>query len=383
MTTPETHRSASPRGVPRVLLLAESPYFGGITAHLLALCAALAETGGAVPLLACLSGRREDRALFELAAARGIHAAEVPMSGPVDFQVIGRLRALARDLSADLVHTHNYRATLLAAAALRRLPRVISCHGIVRDGARVRRWQALERRAMRGAAAVVACSESVRVELAGLGVPEARVSVVRNGAPAPRPADPAEVESLRLRLGLPREKPVLLYAGRLDAGKGVETLIEAAALERHWRCVVAGDGPLRATLERLARDTEAPVLFAGQQADMAPWYALADAVALPSESEALPMTLIEAAASGTPVIASNVGGVPEVVVPGETGLLVPPGDPNALARALQELEEPETRACMGAAAHVRWAAHFTLQRMAQEMAAVYVAALSVARASRP
>ncbi len=155
---PETNRPAGPRAVPRVLLLAESPYFGGITAHLLALCAALSESGAARPLLACLSGRREDRTLFDLAAARGIRAVELPMSGPLDVQVLRRLRALAREEAVDLVHTHNYRATLLAAAALRRLPRVISCHGIVRDGARVRRWQALERRAMRGAAAVVACA---------------------------------------------------------------------------------------------------------------------------------------------------------------------------------------------------------------------------------
>ena len=112
--------SSKPEGPSlRVLLLAESPYFGGITSHLVTLAEGLGQQEGIVPVLACLSGRRPDRTLFERAAAHRVEIIEVPVHGRFDTGVMDRLRLLAERRRIDLVHTHNYRATLLAAAALR------------------------------------------------------------------------------------------------------------------------------------------------------------------------------------------------------------------------------------------------------------------------
>ncbi len=362
----------------RVLLLAESPYFGGITSHLLALVEELRRQEGITPVLACLSGRGPDRTLFDLAAARGIEVINVTMRGRFDVGVMNCLRMLAHSQRIDVVHTHNYRATLLAAAALRRLPLVVTCHGLVGTQApmTVRAWQALELRCMRRARAIIACSEQVRKDLLARGVTATKISLVHNGVPGPDAAAlSADKTALRASLGIPGGGPVVLFAGRIVEGKGLDLLLEACAQRREWRCVAVGDGPARGALEALARRHGLDALFAGTQADMTPWYLAADVVALPSRSEAFPMVLLEAAAHGRPVIATNVGGVPEIVVDRETGVLLP--DPagsdtlSGLVMALDLLRNPKARNEMGSIARARWEAEFTPEHMAQRTAKVY------------
>ena len=365
----------------RVLLLAESPYFGGITSHLITLVEGLRVQKGIVPVLACLSGRTSDRTLFESAAARGIDVLEVPMRGRFDAGVINRLRTLADSQRVSLVHTHNYRATLLAAAALRRLPLVVTCHGLVgpQAPAKTQAWQALELRCLRRARAVIACSEQVRRNLFARGVPAARISVVCNGVAGPdRAARACDRAALRASLGIGGDGPVVLFAGRIVEGKGLGVLLEACAQRREWCCVAAGDGPARGAMEAHARRLKLEVSFVGMRKDMTPWYLAADVVALPSRSEAFPMVLLEAAAHGLPVIATNVGGVPEIVIDGETGVLLP--DPSAsdtvedLVAALDLLRKPKTRGEMGRRARTRWEREFTPERMAQSTSEIYSAA---------
>ncbi len=365
----------------RVLLLAESPYFGGITSHLVALAEGMRQQEGITPVLASLSGRGADRTLFELAAARGIEVVEVPMRGRLDVGVMNRLRALADGQRIDLVHTHNYRATLLAAAALRRLPLVATCHGLVGPQAPlpVRAWQALELRCMRRARAVIACSQQVREGLLARGIPADKVRVVHNGVPGP---DPTAIRYEDWEPGGPscilEEVPRVLFAGRLVEGKGLDLLLEACAQQREWHCMVAGDGPARGALEALAQKLGVNAEFLGAQADMATWYSNAHVVALPSRSEAFPMVLLEAAAHGRPVIAANVGGVSEIVADRKTGVLLP--DPTTsdtvadLVAAFDLLRKPKTRGTMGKNARARWEAEFTPEHMATTVAEVYRAA---------
>ena len=394
--------SSKPYGASlRVLLLAESPYFGGITSHLIALAEGLRRQERIIPVLACLSGRTADRTLFERAAARGIEVLEVSMHGRFDVGVVNRLRALAGSQRVDLVHTHNYRATLLAAAALRHLPLVVTCHGLVGPDAprTVRAWQALELRCLRRARAVIACSDQVQRNLLLRGVPAAKLSVVHNGVAGPEATTLAcDKTALRASLGICGDGPVVLFAGRMVEGKGLDLLLEACAQRREWRCVAVGDGPARAALEALARERGLEVLFAGMQTDMTPWYLAADAVALPSRSEAFPMVLLEAAAHGSPVIATDVGGVSEIVVHGKSGMLLPGpsgrvqppvsrqgccadkgpidemgGSPlvHDVTTALDLLRDPQMRDEMGRNARARWETEFTPERMAQSTGGVY------------
>jgi len=164
--------------------------------------------------------------------------------------------------------------------------------------------------------------------------------------------------SYRLRLGASPQEVVVACVGRLVWGKGVQDVLRAWRLfgKEGVRLVVAGDGPLRAELEALAREVGARALFLGElpPEEVAELLASADLFVSPTHSEGLGLGLLEAAAAGLPAVAYRVGGVPEVVIHGRTGLLVPVGDVEALGRALRHLvERPEERARLGSAARER------------------------------
>jgi glycosyltransferase involved in cell wall biosynthesis len=254
-------------------------------------------------------------------------------------------RAPAR--SADVVHAHWLLAGLVAV--LLRKPTVTQVWGT--DVALARRVPWLARPVLRRARAVVAASEELAADARRLGARDVRVIPGGIDLP-PEPVAPAE-------------PPHLLYAGRLAPEKGVRELAVAA---HGLPLEVAGDGPLRDLLPQargfVPRD-ELPAL-----------YEAAAAVVVPSLREGFGMACLEAMAHGRPVVASAVGGLRDLVVDGETGLLVPPGDTTALRAALERiLAEPELRARLGAAARTR-AATYAWPGIAQRLTSLYDEAAS-------
>ncbi len=194
-------------------------------------------------------------------------------------------------------------------------------------------------------------SAYLRELVVGWGVPAERVSVSPNPAPGVPPMPPRE--ELRAEFGL--EGPTLAFAGRLMAAKALDVALAALALVPTARLVIVGDGPDRVALEQQRDDLDLAgrVRFLGGLSRDAVLrvFKAADAVLLSSRWENFPHVIVEALAVGTPVIASAVGGVPEVVRDGENGLLVPAGDPEALAGAIQRLlGDDELRARLAAAA---------------------------------
>lgn len=178
-----------------------------------------------------------------------------------------------------------------------------------------------------------------------------------------RPARSSEDPSVDLIVGV---------AGRLVDGKGVDHLLKAIALVNEHAAVkllVAGDGPMRAELESLATalGVEPMVQFRGLTQDMPEFWQMCDVVAVPSVStEAFPMTTLEAMASGKPVIATRIGGIPELVIDGETGALIPPGDAEACAKALRNyLRNPALCDCHGTRGRQYVAKHFHIDNCAQ------------------
>ncbi|HET6953658.1 MAG TPA: glycosyltransferase, partial [Acidimicrobiales bacterium] len=172
------------------------------------------------------------------------------------------------------------------------------------------------------------------------GVPADRIRVVPNGVPAARCPVPTADDraAARARFGVPAGAAVVGYVGALTVEKCVASAVAAVARCRGMHLVVAGDGPEHRALEAQARaDAPGRVTFAGVVPGARPVLAASDVLVLPSRSEGMPGVLIEAGLSGVPVVASAVGGVPEVVADGETGVLVPPGDEAALAAALQRV----------------------------------------------
>jgi glycosyltransferase involved in cell wall biosynthesis len=175
-----------------------------------------------------------------------------------------------------------------------------------------------------------------------------------------------------------REAIVIGGIGRLDPVKGYDSLIQVVArLVAEFPNVIlalAGSGPDRERLNRIARESgiESRVRFLGFHADVRPVYQAFDVFAMPSLSEALPYAVLEAMASGLPVVGTIVGGVPEIIVPGETGLLVPPRDPNALAESLRILlRDAGLRARMGTAGRERVMRHFHERDMVRRTMDLY------------
>ena len=202
----------------------------------------------------------------------------------------------------------------------------------------------LTRQALLRAAFVITVSEDLKRIATRMGVPADRIQSIPNGCDLDVffPADRFEA---RRELGVAAESRVVLFVGRLVEVKGVEVLLEASrlALTRapSLELILVGDGPSRPRLERQAREKlGARARFVGPlpPEKIARWMAAADVVCLPSYSEGCPNVVIEALACGRPVVASAVGGVPELVT-ADTGILVPPGQPAVLAEALREALE--------------------------------------------
>jgi glycosyltransferase involved in cell wall biosynthesis len=203
--------------------------------------------------------------------------------------------------------------------------------------------------ALQWADAVVAVSEDLSRHVVELGADPSRVRVIYDGVDKDR-FHPGPASEARTRLGLNFETPMVLSVGNLVPVKGQDVLIEACARlvgeGLRFTCCLIGGGPLQAALERQAASRQLGdrfrILGALPQATLPDWYRSADVFALPSHSEGVPNVLLEAAACGTPFVASKVGGIPEIEGVGPCRL-VPPNDPVALAEALRAiLEQPSS-----------------------------------------
>ncbi|MCX4961927.1 glycosyltransferase family 4 protein [Streptomyces virginiae] len=309
------------------------------------------------------------RSLATGLAARGVRVtvcAPVQAEGEYDFTGAGAqfapdavsvLRAACA--GADLVHAHGVRAGMRAALAIRgrRVPLVVSWHGEgpTAAGALGRLSRMLERHVARAAAVVLGAS-SDQVDVARRrGAKDARL------APVAVPADPAGPETaadpgkVRAELGAV-ERPLLIAVGSLVPHRGYSVLLDAA---REWRgldpaplLVIAGEGPLRAELSRRIEAEGLPVRLLGRRRDAAQLLAAADLAVLPSRWEARALLAQEALRAGVPLVATAVGGVPELV--GEGAVLVPPGEAGSLASAVTGLlGDPDRRAALAAAGRVQ------------------------------
>lgn len=329
--------------------------------------------------------------LVEAARARGCRTVLLPaLARPVsparDLLALWQTYRLVKRERVVLVHTHTSKAGFLGrlAAWLARVPVIVHTpHGHVFYGYYGPRLTALfvslERVAARLTDRIVVLTERGRDEhlARGIGRPEQFVVIpsgvdlqaVRRSAPP--------YETARGRLGVNPETCLVVGLGRLVPVKGFQVLVKALPLivsaVPSARLLLVGEGPLREDLlvEAQALGVGDRLELAGAQSDPAPFLAAADLVVVPSINEGMGRVLVEAMALGRPVVATRVGGIPAVVADGESGLLVPPDDPPALARAVGELlKDPGLRQRMGEAGR-RQAEQFSLAVMESRLLHLY------------
>lgn len=257
-------------------------------------------------------------------------------------------RSLAAVLEAgrpDVVHSHGYRADVQVGPAVRRLGLrgVSTAHGFLRGDWKNRFYEWLEEREWRRTHSVVAVSRPLEARLLEIGVDRSRVTYLPNAWTGDG-LDPLPREAARAALGLPGDGRVVGWVGRFSPEKGPDVLLDALTAScagraggEPYRLCYVGDGPLLESVraEACARGLADAVHFAGVQPRAGRLFRAFDAFALSSRSEGTPIALFEAMAAGVPIVATRVGGVPDVVEAAHARL-VAPEDPSALAQALED-----------------------------------------------
>lgn len=305
---------------------------------------------------------------------------------PLDPGCVTRLRQLFLEHQIDVVHSHEFTMGVYGAAAAGRvrIPQILTVHGGFTATKTLRRRVAL-RWAIRRSAGVAAVSKATRQEFAqNLGLRETAFAVVHNGVPS----STGNAEGVRREFGCEPGELVILAVGNLDRNKNHRMLLEALAilkrraLAKPWRLIIAGGrgGDERELLTHYAKDNwpDERVRIALGRSDIADLQALADVFVMPSLWEGLPMALLEAMVAGNAIVASETAGIPEAIVNGREGILVPPGDLESLVEALSKvLSDDGLRLRLGAAALARANREFTVEVMTDRYEAMYYRAAGI------
>ena len=368
---------------------------GGPALHVAYLSSGLRERGYATTLVAGSLARGEESMAF-VARELGVQVISIAelhreISPLRDALAVLRLARLIRLQRPQILHTHTAKAgaigrlaALLAGEA--RPPIIVhTFHGHVLRGyfgpLRAALFRELERRLAGVATVLVAVSPEVRDDLVALGVaPKEKFVVIRLGIELDRRVDPGDDGRLETRrmMGVPPERFLVGWIGRMTGVKRTDDVLRALAGVRRRGvdaalCLV-GDGPDREHVERRAHDLGIVrhCLFLGYQEDVGRFYAAFDTMILPSANEGTPVSVIEALASERPVVATRVGGVPDVVRDGEDGFLVEPGDVEQLADRLAVLaRDPELRGRMGRAGRERVLPRYGVEQLIDNVDALY------------
>lgn len=374
----------------RVLRLFSRLNIGGPSFHVIHLASGLQHLGYETRLVVGREAAREGN-LLDLAEERGLDLVQMESLGreirPLhDLRAFVSLFRMIRAFRPEIVHTHTAKAGVLGrvAAWMARVPIVVhTYHGHVLRGyfgpTKTAVFRLLERGLGSVSDALVAVSRAVEGDLVALGVaPPGKIRVIPLGLDLAPLASPLPRGALWREAGVNEDTPLVGIVGRLAPIKDVGTFLRAAArvaeAAPEARFAVVGDGEERAALEAEARDLGlvGRVHFYGWRRDIAAVYGDLDVVVNCSRNEGTPVALIEALAAGRPVVATRVGGNPDVLGDGAFGALVPPADPEALAQAiLSVLRDPAEARARAAKGRTHVLAHHSVERLVKDVDTLY------------
>jgi glycosyltransferase involved in cell wall biosynthesis len=343
-----------------------------------------------------VSGRENpgEGSMLDYALSHGVQPIIIPeivgefSLGPRELRALVRLYRLMRRERPHIVHTHTAKAGFVGrlAARLARVPVVVhTFHGHILQGYYSPRknqlLRGMERVMTRLTNRIIAVSEQVKQDLVTYGVaPAEKILVVPLGLELEPFLDGSHSRgAFRRELNLKGGERLVGIVGRLFPIKNHRLFLDAAALmarqERAVRFVIVGDGALRPEMEQYAHALAIAdrVIFTGWRRDLPRIYADLDALVVTSNNEGTPVSAIEAMAASCPVVATRVGGLPDLISDGETGYLVPPGDAQAISAVmLRLLKEPEMARRVGQAARAVVRKRFAAQRLVSDMERLYL-----------
>jgi glycosyltransferase involved in cell wall biosynthesis len=281
----------------------------------------------------------------------GVPVFVIPERFPFDPQILDHMRALVKQLSPELIETHAVKSHFLIrlSGLDKACPWLAFHHGYTSTSLKSPWYNSLDRWSLRVPDRIVTVSRAFEQQLIERGAPGSRIMVMQNAIePVLQQSDADRVakrRGIRNELGLGTHERMILSAGRLSREKAHVNLVAAVAELRRIdpdfpiRLVIAGDGPERLAIVEAVRRAglTGSVTLLGHISDLSGYYAAADVVAISSLSEGSPNVLLEAMAASVPVVATRVGGIPEIVSDGESALLVAPNDPAAMAAAAHRL----------------------------------------------
>ncbi len=276
--------------------------------------------------------------------AAGIDIDIIPERRRFDLGVLPGLKSIIEQRQPDIVITQSIKSHFLMwrSGLWKTIPWVAYHHGYTTTDPKMRLYNRFDRWSLPKADLVMTVCEAFATELESINkLSREKIMVQHNPIrPGPKP-NPIDVKALRERLRISDRDRVVLSVGRLSKEKAQADLIMAfqqlCGTNGIYKLVIVGDGPERANLEAAAAPFDERIVFIGQISDVQPFYAIADVFVLPSHSEGSPNVLLEAMAAEVPIVATAVGGVPEIVENGTSALLTPPNDPPAMARAIDRV----------------------------------------------
>jgi glycosyltransferase involved in cell wall biosynthesis len=292
--------------------------------------------------------RRENRNVFtDRLERQHVPFSSIPESGPLDFSIIQKLKVLVAQVEPNLVQTHSVKSHFLLSLSgiHKHIPWIAFHHGYTSTSVQARFYNELDRWSLKSAAKIITVSHASLEQLRSKGIHTGKATVVHNAVPSDYGAEAfnnKQVEELRASLGIPGGRKVVLCVGRLSREKDQLSLVRAMSRLRSPESphlVIVGEGPDRELILQEVRSLGMAdrTTLAGQQNHVAPFYGLADALVIPSRSEGSPNALLEALSVGVPVVATAVGGIPEMVVDDCHVLLARPGDASHIADCIDRV----------------------------------------------
>lgn len=316
--------------------------------------------------------------LFNEAQKRGITAQIIESRGRFDKRTINQLLELIHQHRISVIHSHNYKANFVGLLAARkaRIPIIATNHLWTQADFKLRLYEFFDGLLLRKFKKIIVVSEQVRKDMLKANIPATKITVIKNGISFAKEA--GDGTKFKIGFGIPNNALIVGCIARLSPEKGHTYLLKAAKEitdnNHNVYFILFGEGPLQEELINKVRSLglEKRVLFAGYRDDIKNIYSAIDILIQPSLREGLPLSLLEAMSYGTPVIATSVGGVSELITNMRTGLLIKPGSVEEISQALKTLiNDAQLRAELGKNAQELVKEHYSLEKMVASYKAIY------------